>query len=141
MLGFQGCDILGTGMVMYGQPHATYKALGDVTDDNGKPLSGIRVVINPNPTMEEPDFSKYYSDTAYTDAEGHYEKATLKYNWPDELKNATVKFEDVSGEYMTVELTSSQTSVTQVEKGSGAWDSGTFEMKADATMQKVPRDD
>ena len=50
ILGFGSCDKEGTifgggGLCMYGQPHANYKFLGDVKDETGKAIPGIRVVI------------------------------------------------------------------------------------------------
>ena len=46
LLGFSSCDIeIGGGMVMYGSPHSDFKAQGTVSDENGKPIEGIRVAI------------------------------------------------------------------------------------------------
>ena len=98
ILGFGSCDKEGTifgggGLCMYGQPHANYKFLGDVKDETGKAIPGIRVVFSP-----EEDKPSYVNDTLYTDQAGHFEKDRLKYSWPDEARTAKVKFEDVDGE-------------------------------------------
>lgn len=47
MLGFESCGddnpFGGGDIVEYGTPHATYRVVGTVTDENGKPIEGIKV--------------------------------------------------------------------------------------------------
>ncbi len=51
-----------------GQPIANYQIMGKVSDEDGKPINGIRVIA---------DYSTdviYRADTLYTDQEGEYSK-------------------------------------------------------------------
>ena len=95
-------------------------------------LQGIRVVIAPSNYSQD-------NDTLYTDASGRFEKDQLKYSWPDELKNVTVRFEDVdgaeNGSYQTKELKRSDIQVKQEDKGKG-WFQGRFNVTADAVLEK-----
>lgn len=138
LLGFGSCNkekILDNGgtYVMYGQPTAHYRVIGTVKDASKKPVKGIRVVI-------APDDSPWSHDTLYTDASGRFEKDQLKYTWPDEMKNVTVRFEDVdgaeNGSYRTKELKRSDIQVKQTDKGKGAWFQGGFTVTAEAVLEK-----
>ena len=135
LLGFSGCGKIGWGMTEYGQPHANYKVLGEVKDPDGKPIEGIRVVVNPGP--EHPS---YFIDTLYTDAKGQFQKEQLRYTWPDEFKEGKVKFEDVdgaeNGSFKTKELKASDLSIKQDKKGDGRWYGGDFTITANATLEK-----
>ena len=135
LLGFSGCGKIGWGMTEYGQPHANYKVLGEVKDPDGKPVEGIRVVVDPGSAY--PD---YYKDTLYTDTKGQFQKDQLKCTWPDEFKDGKVKFEDVdgaeNGSFKTKELKASDLSIKQDKKGDGRWYGGDFTITANATLEK-----
>ncbi|MBP5566619.1 MAG: radical SAM-associated putative lipoprotein [Bacteroidales bacterium] len=144
ILGFSGCDLIEFGRMEYGQPHAEFKIAGEVKSQAGTPLKGIRVTINPRPG-EPNDWSRYSSDTLFTDAGGKYSKDRLKYNWPDELKEAEISFEDIDGpenggEFETVKLTSGEFSVKQTKKGDGNWNEGAYSVTANATMSLKKKD-
>ena len=145
LLGFGGCrgvidpdDPINGGryMCMYGQPNANYKVIGEVKDPSGKPIEGIRVVVNPG--SAHPD---YFKDTLYTDAKGQFLKENLRYSWPDEFKDGTVKFEDVdgtkNGSFKTKELKSSELEVKQTKKGDGYWYKGVFTITAKTKLEKA----
>ena len=136
LLGFGSCNkenIIDNGLAMYGQPTALYRVIGTVKNASKKPVQGIRVVIAPS------HYSQEDNDTLYTDAAGRFEKDQLKYTWPDELKDVTVRFEDVdgaeNGSYRTKELKRSDIQVEQADKGKG-WFSGWFTVTADAVLEK-----
>ena len=142
ILGFSGCDIL-EHRVEYGQPNAEFKIAGEVKSQDGTPLKGIRVIINPQPS--NPDYSRYRSDTLFTDADGKYSKDRLKYDWPDEMKEAEISFEDIDGpenggEFETVKLSSGEFSVKQIKKGVGNWNEGVYSVTANATMSPKKKD-
>ena len=136
LLGFSGCGKLGIFRCEYGQPHADYKLIGDVKDAKGNPIKGIRVVFAPNP-MEERGCD---NDTIYSDAKGHFEVERLRHDWPDDLKDAVVKFEDVdggeNGSYKAKELSRSDLDVKQSQKGDGSWYDGAFTVTANATLEE-----
>ncbi len=132
LLGFGGCDRFAK--CMYGQPTANYKFLGDVKDESGNAIPGIRVVFLPNQ-----DVQSYENDTLYTDQAGHFEKDRLIYNWPD-ASNALVKFEDVDGAdnglYQTKVLQHSELDVKQTKKSKDTWYKGDFTIEANAVLKK-----
>jgi len=119
---------------MYGQPSADYKLVGDVKDQKGNPIEGIRVVVAPRPE------SVYDNDTLYSDRNGHFEKERLIYSWPDDLKDVKVVFTDVdgveNGSFKTKELLRSSLEVKQTGKADGDWYDGAFTVKADAVLEE-----
>ena len=144
ILGFGSCEknsfIPGGGgggdmRLMYGQPTAHYKFLGDVKDETGKAIPGIRVVFLP-----EDDKPSWENDTLYTDKSGHFEKDRLKYSWPDEVSKARVKFEDVDGDangrFETKILKRDQLKVKQTKKTDDFWNKGDFTIEAKAVLNK-----
>ena len=136
VLGFSSCDpddpIGGWGRAEYGQPHANYKVLGEVKDPAGKPIQGIRVVVDPG--SAHPD---YYKDTLYTDVKGHFEKDLPDFMWDE---TSIVKFEDVdgadNGSFKTKELKASDLSVKQDKKGDNRWYDGDFTITANTQLEK-----
>ena len=141
LLGFSSCKKIIEGFggpfyTMYGQPHANYKVIGEVKDPSGKPVEGIRVVVNPGSAHPE-----YFKDTLYTDAKGQFQKENMRYSWPDEFKDGTVQFEDVDGDkngsFKTKVLKSSELEVKQTKKGDGAWYGGDFTITAKTKLEKA----
>ena len=140
ILGFEGCEDIGIIRCEYGQPHADFKLVGDVKDAKGKGIEGIRVVVRPRTNPEYEDQETWENDTLYSDAKGHFEKERLKHDWPDDLKNATVKFEDVdgstNGSFRTKVLTRDDLKVEQAKKGDGNWYDGAFTVTVDAVLEE-----
>ena len=143
ILGFSACDEIIEARVEYGQPHADYKLIGDVKSQDGTPIKGIRVVFNPQDNaLAHPS---YVLDTLYSDSNGKFSKERLKYDWPDDLNNATITFEDIDGsdnggEFETVSLQNGSFSVEQVKKGDGNWYHGEFLITANAVMTGKKQD-
>ena len=132
LLGFGSCDRFAK--VMYGQPTANYKFLGDVKDESGNAIPGIRVVFLPNEDVES-----YENDTLYTDQAGHFEKDRLTYSWPSD-ENVQVKFEDVdgpdNGSFRKRVLKRSELDVKQTKKSKDTWYKGDFTIEANAVLEK-----
>ena len=80
LLGFTGCgkdnNNDGEMRVEYGVPTANFKVLGRVTDEQGKPLSGMRVAASDATTVwgKGPDQCNVYllRDTVYTASDGSF---------------------------------------------------------------------
>ena len=136
LLGFSGCGKLGIFRCEYGQPHADYKMIGDVKDVKGNPIPGVRVVHVPNPE----DAHGWYNDTIYSDAKGHFEIERLKEDWPSDLTNSIVRFEDVdgseNGSFKTKELSRSDLDIKQSQKGDKNWYHGAYIVTANATLEE-----
>ena len=112
LLGFAGCSGDGDDFPeqpsLYGAPVNTmdYRVLGMVTDEDGKPLKDIQVVVeNPYANAHfddegKPIKSKYETgeltpDTVYTDKDGKFES-----HWTGAFSDTkmVVGFEDIDGE-------------------------------------------
>lgn len=143
LLGFASCEIIGVGRVMYGEPHADFKALGKVSDEAGNPIEGIRVAISqhrhydntPEVIFDQNDW--YDNDTVFTDDKGSYLLDRSVFSAPDDV---TIVFEDVDGEEHGGEFLPEtlKTVVVRTKKGDKNWYSGAFEAKIDATLKKNP---
>lgn len=136
ILGFASCekalDVIddGGGLVMYGQPHADFKAVGSVKDKSGKPIEGIRVAIR-----QTIPHSHEHKDTVYTDSKGEYVLTTQGFTGPSSVK---IVFEDIDGAANggEFEKTEATPAVKQTKKGDNSWYNGAFEAKADVKMNK-----
>ena len=122
----------------YGCPHADFEAKGVVTDEEGKGIQGIRVVISaeyPNPSyVGEP-----MADTLWTNHSGEYVTAQSQmiddFAYMDSVK---LEFEDGDGQEnggefhkVTVEVP-----VFKVKEGDGNWYDGAYEAGVNVTMLK-----
>jgi len=141
LLGFSSCGKIGWGVsVMYGQPHADFKAQGTVTNENGKPIEGIRVAIRqhrhygntPGVIYDQNDF--YENDTLFTDDKGAFLLLRSVFEGPDDVK---IVFEDIDGKENGGEYTSAEVSpeVTRTKKGDNSWYGGAFEVQADVRLK------
>ena len=82
LLGFTGCgkDDNGGGeiSVEYGVPSANFKVLGRVTNEQGQPLGGMRVVASEVTTIwskgPEQCYSGLLRDTVYTASDGSFDR-------------------------------------------------------------------
>ena len=139
LLGFQVCKgILDIGRCEYGQPHANYKLMGDVKDQAGKPIKGIRVIFAPRGLDDE--YPEYHNDTLYTNAAGHFELAQTKYNWPGQESSFTIVADDVDGEengsYESQTISGDKITVKQSQRGDGKWYGGDFDIEAQLVLKK-----
>ena len=100
LLGFAGCgkdnNDDGEMRVEYGVPTANFKVLGRVTDEQGKPLSGMRVVASEVTTIwgkgPEQCYSGLLRDTVYTASDGSFVR---EYNlFPADSVYIHMKIED-----------------------------------------------
>ena len=122
LLGFSSCERIGWGVCMYGEPHADFKALGTVSDENGKPIEGIRVAIQQHRHYENTsgviyDQNDWYeNDTLYTDDKGAYQLIRSVFESPNDVK---IVFEDIDGEENGGEYTSAEATpeVKRTKKG------------------------
>ncbi len=133
LLGFSGAMV--SCRKEYGCPTTDYKLVGDVTDKQGKPIEGIRVVFDLNP---ESQYKYQENDTLYTDAKGHFEKERITEGlWSTA---SIVKFEDVdgaeNGSFKTKILTDEEMVKEQTQKGDGKWYGGVYTVHADAVLEE-----
>lgn len=99
MLGFTSCDKETEDM--YGTPHGDFEISGLVTDEEGLPVNGVRVISRTihvdedYPDVENGYLTTYGCDTTYTDSKGRY-KLEDQNTW---LREAMVVVQDPKGVY------------------------------------------
>ena len=80
LLGFAGCNN-GEAPVLYGTPSVDYRVMGTITDTNGKPIQGIRVVVADEDVINGKIYAEDYpwvtSDTTYTDNKGQFSSSKI----------------------------------------------------------------
>ena len=132
LLGFESCGS-GDSPVEYGTPTVDFHIVGQVTDEAGQPIEGIRVTAR-----------GYYAytdgsteTTTQTDKNGYYKTADIKTGWIEpELK---VVFEDVDGTanggtFKKDSVMSDAMQRRQVKRGDGNWYQGEYELTANKTL-------
>lgn len=142
LLGFSSCSngvFGGEEPCLYGSPTSDYHFKGIVTDENGTPIKGIKVVA-----QIQSENRIYREDSTYTDSNGAYQTADKStFNAPNDVAEARlyVSFEDVDGEdnggdFETTKAVGSDITVKQLSKGDGSWYSGKYELTADKKLNK-----
>ena len=121
MLSLSGCVIGGT----EGEPNLDLRVRGTVTDEEGAPIEGIRVIVS--------------RDTCFTDEEGGYETALLN-RPPCDFR--TAYFDDVDGAANGGTFASDSVLLTSVERvqvkdGDGDWYVGEYEYPIDITLSRA----
>lgn len=145
LLGFSSCgeNIFNGGEVIceYGMPTVDYRVKGEVTDEAGKPLSGIRVIVKDKYLhSKDGDYKHTYNhegDTVYTDAKGAFQSAKIK---SGSLYQQRVVFDDVDGEanggeFSSVDMSINDLDSKQIKKGDG-WYDGEYELSTKVQMKK-----
>ena len=133
---------------LYGVPSVTYRVIGSVTDEEGKPLENIQVILNDecaNFYFDEENnvFGidsttwKAIPDTVYTDKNGGF---STHYVSSEIMQAIKIKFQDIDGEenggeFETKELTQSDFEKKQLENGDG-WFQGEYELSKKITLKK-----
>ena len=145
LLGFAGCsDNNEDYLCLYGSPSVDFKVFGTVTDEHGKPLEGIQVVV------DSPGAYSYYNnkegssspsiitypDTLYTDKDGKF--ASHKVKAPSSQK-LTVEVQDIDGEanggdFQTKHLTRDDFNEKQIKKGEGFYN-GEYEYSKNIQLE------
>ena len=133
LLGFSGCREIINLRAEYGQPHATYKVIGQVTDEGGKPIPGIEVKGNLNYVKDGP--LQLMNKTVTTGRDGKYILDSA--NWPGST-SATLEFTDIDGEANGGEFESAtlSTSLQKVAEGDGHWYEGSYTGTGNIRLKK-----
>ena len=141
MLGFAGCENAWNEADEYGSPSVDYRVIGEVTDEAGKPLSGIRVIVKDQYLYnKDGDYEHTYNhegDTVYTDAQGAFQSAKIQSGG---IYQQRVVFDDVDGEanggeFRSVDMSIKDFDSKQIEKGDG-WYDGDYELSTKVQMKK-----
>lgn len=137
LLGFAACE---EPMCEYGCPTIDYKISGTVTNAEGTPIEGIRVIV---PEVKY-DYERncFVSDTVFTDAEGHY--STSEHTGYPTLAERGIFFDDVDGDahggsFAADSLSCFEVNNTprkQYKEGDGNWYVGGYEYTVDKKLRK-----
>ena len=141
LMGFGSCTTIGEDEygtpVEYGTPYADYVIKGEVTDEQGNPLEGIKTTVKAIPE-EVPQYA-YSLDSALTDSQGKFLIETRAYISDPNLK---LVVEDTDGpanggEFVSDTLDLAALPKQQKEAGQH-WSSGKYELKAEVKLKKKP---
>ena len=129
LLGFAGCSNITDAPDLYGTPSVDYKVLGTVTDEQGKPLKDIQVIVkNPNGwsyyddnTSRESLPPQVIPDTLYTDKDGKFTSNNVH---AISVSKFTVEIQDIDGEanggeFLQKQLTKNDFNEKRIKKGKG----------------------
>ena len=143
LLGFAGCN--GEAPCLYGTPSVDYRVLGTVTDEQGKPLKDIQVIVNnPNSWSYYDDNASRESlppqitpDTLYTDKKGNFTSRKAK---AFDASNIVVEFKDIDGEvnggdFLEKRLTKDKFNEKKIKKGNGFYE-GEYEYSQTVQLQR-----
>ena len=139
MLGYgctseNGMDMYGT-PVEYGTPSVNYVFKGQVTDEAGKPVEGIKTSLK----RIYPSYYEGTIDSTLTDTSGQYE---LKFKGligdEDKLIVEDTDGEANGGEFLSDTINVVNLDEEQLEPGDGHWYRGKYEIKADIKLKKKP---
>ena len=129
LLGFAGCSNIKDAPDLYGTPSVDYKIIGTVTDEQGKPLKDIQVIVkNPNGwsyyddnTSRESLPPQVIPDTLYTDKDGKFTSNNVH---AIGISKFTVEIQDIDGEanggeFLQKQLTKNDFNEKRIKKGKG----------------------
>lgn len=148
LLGFAGCSSDEPEPSLYGSPSVDYRVVGIVTDEDGKPLKDIQVVVeNPyawtyfddegKPIKTKYEAGEIAPDTLYTNEDGKFES-----HWTQAFSDSkmVVGFEDIDGEanggeFQLKRFTRNELDSKQLKKGD-SWYAGKFEYSKSFKMKR-----
>ena len=145
LLGFSGCDIIGSiinPVCEYGCPHADYKIIGEVKDQDGAPIKDLKVKYRhylgtwSNEQGEEEE--NWYEQEFTTDANGKVNDSVADWDAFQEEKRFEVHLIDVDGEanglYDTKVLAGDDLTVVYKDDKDGGWHVGDYTISFSATL-------
>ena len=132
-LGFVACDSSDDDNrldlpIEYGTPTADYKYMGTVSDQNGKPIEGIKVTLVGHNALTSSNKVAEFT----TNKEGKFESEVYS---ETQATVTVIEFADIDGEknggeFVGTTITTSQMQTTKVKDGDGGWYRGTFNREA-----------
>lgn len=139
-LGFNSCDVVPGGMMcMYGQPHADFTIKGTVTDEEGKPIEGIKAVVDVYENWTDGAgihrSQLDYTDTIYTDSQGKIRRSTSIFDKAE----VNITLSDVDGAENGSEFEGwsiEGLEMKEVKEGDDSWYNGAYELDFSTTLKK-----
>jgi len=137
LLGY-GCSSDEQEMVpMYGTtPSVDFQFNGQVTDDAGTPIQGIKTSVKIVIPLMDGKKNVYGQDSVLTDVSGRYHLRHLGMNYNTKLIVEDVDGEANGGEFQSDTLDVDLEKAIKVKDGEGSWNIGTYEVYQDIKMKK-----
>ncbi|MBR5204141.1 MAG: radical SAM-associated putative lipoprotein [Bacteroidaceae bacterium] len=145
LLGFAGCTNINDAPDLYGTPSVDYKVIGTVTDEQGKPLKDIQVIVkNPNGwsyyddnTSRESLPPQVIPDTLYTDKDGKFTSNNVH---AISVSKFTVEIQDIDGEanggeFLQKQFTKNDFNEKRIKKGKGFYN-GEYEYSKTVQLKR-----
>ena len=122
--------------VEYGAPHTDYTIKGQVTDESGNPIQGIKTSVKNIFVNGNGEVYVNPIDSVQTDASGSYR---LKTDWPCE--SAKIILEDIDGEanggeFLGDTLDVAYDKAVKTKDGDGKWYNGAYEITQNVKLKK-----
>ena len=145
LLGFAGCTNINDAPDLYGTPSVDYKVIGTVTNEQGKPLKDIQVIVkNPNGwsyyddnTSRESLPPQVIPDTLYTDKDGKFTSNNVH---AISVSKFTVEIQDIDGEanggeFLQKQFTKNDFNEKRIKKGKGFYN-GEYEYSQTVQLKR-----
>lgn len=139
LLGFSSCASKNGENIIYeyGTPTTKFKATGTVTDQAGKPIKGIRVIVSGNYLYFNTKNGYTYADTLSTDDKGAYASNLATAETPNGVK---IHFKDIDGEKNGGYFADDSLDINNMKKikladGDGKWFWGVYELQGSKKLK------
>ena len=145
MLGFSSCEGSSEMREEYGCPSVHFHVIGKITDENGKPIQGIKISVKDSngayPIEAKKgtltDLSSYFY--THSDQNGDYATCVYENVAISSAMKVIITDEDGAangGEFRTDSVEAKSMQMKKVEKGDGNWYSGAYELTANKQLKK-----
>lgn len=143
LLGFSGCDMIGDIILPraeYGMPHADFKLVGEVKDQDGNPVEGIQVKyrhLEGTWTDEQGQEQQNWIEQDFvTDKDGKVDSATN--DWLMNADGIELEISDIDGEknglFDTTVIEHDKLSISYVEDKESTWHLGSYTIGFSASL-------
>ena len=138
LLGFSSCGengLNGGSECLYGTPTSTFQVKGNVTDEDGTPIKGIKAKVE----VGKGGLAKG-NIVAETDSKGNYVLDNALIGTPTSAEMKVI-FEDADGEanggtFANDTVQGKDLTIKQTSERDGTWNLGSYEITANAKLKK-----
>lgn len=140
LLGFSGCskDDPGRTPDEYGTPHADYKYMGTIVDEEGNPIKGIEAkLVGYNALTSSNEVAKFSTDENGKFESEYYSEMVASVSM---LEIKDVDGEENGGEFLSETIPVSQMQSTKVAEGESKWHMGSFDRSVTVKLSIKEKD-
>ena len=137
-LGFSSCNLNTPQPCEYGTPIIKFRVVGQVTDEKGTPIQGIKVPVLRQSGIRYHQLSKECNDSAFTDTQGNFTTQVIR---DHSIDKQLVVVEDIDGDqnggkFETDSIKFSELQNKRIKPGTGSWNWGEYELSGKIKLQK-----